>query len=126
MRTIIFQNLNFNYIYFILYLVASLITSGIEIYGDADSDTKSTNRESDSKKCDFNSKGHFFELVNIFANTFSDFWAIIPYLIKKNRSKNSNKDTNKLIQENDSRKRAYSFTSLYIYNNLNLFCVLTL
>lgn len=118
MRTIIFQKLNFNYIYFILYLVASLITSGIEIYGDTDSDTKSTNRESDSKKCDFNSKGHFFELVNIFANTFSDFWAIIPYLIKKNRSKNSNKDTNKLIQENDSRKRAYSFTSLYIYNNL--------
>ena len=135
MKIIIFQKFNFNYIFFLLYLLACLISSGIDIYTDnnqydaqdATSNYKTNTTNNTNLNINYRSyakttnetKANLFGLINIFAKTISDFLAIIPYLIKKKRSKGINKNNLLLTNTpNESGRTSSTTTNSFIYNNL--------
>ena len=111
MKFLICQKFNFNYMFFLLYLVSCLVTKYIEVYSGDDE-----TQENDEKKIDNSSKlkGHFHEYLSVFVVNFSDFLAIIPYYIKKYLSKKADeyRPTPKL-EEASGKLNTY-----YIYNNL--------
>ena len=135
MKIIIFQKFNFNYIFFLLYLLACLISSGIDICTDnnqydaqdATSNYKTNTTNITNLNINYRSyakttnetKANLFGLINIFAKTISDFLAIIPYLIKKKRSKGINKNNLLLTNTpNESGRNSSTTTNSFIYNNL--------
>ena len=135
MKIIIFQKFNFNYIFFLLYLLACLISSGIDIstdnnqyaHQDATSNYKTNSTNNTNLNINYRSyakttnetKANLFGLINIFAKTISDFLAIIPYLIKKKRSKEINKNNLLLTNTpNESGRTSSTTTNSFIYNNL--------
>ena len=105
-KKIIFQKCNFNYIYFLLYMLAYIAINTINIF------LEPTNvKEKIVKK---NYQNISKDILEIFTLNLSDFIAIIPYLIRKIliRSNNNNenyvpKNSKKLIYNDqiDNKKK---------------------
>ena len=112
MKLLIFQKINFNYIYFVLYLVACLVTTYIEMFGDDEEEDEPNNKNKSSKE-----KGHFQETISTIVVSLSDFLAIIPYYIKSFLSKKVEDKPKPILPDNndDNSSRAYS---TYIYTNI--------
>ena len=95
---IIFQSCNFNYIYFLFYIIVYIIILIIEefLYTEELIDAV-------KDKFSFYTNKHMLE---IFILTLSDFFAIIPYYIikKKLRKNNDNKKEEKNI-DNENKKK---------------------
>ena len=78
-KKIIFQKCNFNYIYFLLYILTYIIPVTIDTLLDQNEERENpTNKESDNVE-GLISK----EMIKIFLLNLSDFMGIIPYLIRK-------------------------------------------
>ncbi len=69
MKLIIFQNFNYNYIYFILYFIACLAQEFLDLYFKK------------NYRSDYKNQGHFYEVISLFLNCLSDFLVIIPLYI---------------------------------------------
>ena len=102
MKLIIFQKINYNYIFFIFYLIFCLVAAIIEVYEDEE-------QNEINKK----GKGHFFQVIILITICLSDFLALIPHYINKYLTKNKNK--NKVTTNKDKDKPI--MTSNFIYNN---------
>ena len=111
MKLLIFQKINFNYIYFVLYLVTCLITTYIEQFGDTEEEEEPNNKNKSSKE-----KGHFLETISTIVLSLSDFLAIIPYYIKSYLSKRVEDKSKILIPDNDDTSSRVNST--YIYTNI--------
>ena len=121
MKAIIFQKLNFNYFFFLFYLIACLATSFIDVYSSNAESTDSNNETENNHFCNSNNNCHLFDLINIFAATLSDFFAIIPYLIKRRSTRQTHKIKQDLPKDNEESDRTSSISSTsssFIYNNL--------
>lgn len=104
MKLIIFQKINYNYIFFIFYLIFCLVAAIIEVYEDEE-------QNEINKK----GKGHFFQVIILITICLSDFLALIPHYINKYLTKNKNKNKNKVTINKDKDKPI--MTSNFIYNN---------
>ena len=113
MRAILFQKFNFNYIFFILYLFACIITTYIEnsISGDEESSTSDNKDNNKNKDID---KGQLIQIINLFVVSISDFLSIILYYIKKRLSGEESISRTLTKNEDDKSERSYSN---FIYNN---------
>ena len=113
-RRIIFQKCNLNYIYFLLYTISYIITQFIDHYLE---------KNEDSIKNDESTGTHSyvmsFEILNLYIGNISNFFAIIPYFIRKKllRKKNDNKNISKEISENSGNKEQLEL----IYNDASEF-----
>ena len=105
-KKIIFQKCQFNYFYFLLYILTYVIWLIIEHYLDL------SKIESDKKE-----KFYFYinkEILEIYALNISDFIAIIPYFISKKISQsNNNKKEDRSIEDENKEKAEL------IYNESN-------
>ena len=110
MKIFLFQKFNFNYIFFLLYLFACIITTYIEF--DDEEETESDN--TDNTKKTNNDKGHLIQCINLFVTSLSDFLAIIPYFIKKRLSGEEN--ISRTVTKNEDEQSERSISN-YIYNN---------
>ena len=93
---IIFQKCNFNYIYFLLYILSFMTMLIIENYLYSDE----LKKRAQNNLCYFANK----EMIEIFTFNLADFIAIIPYFIRKklvqgNNDNNEYKDKVKLIHK---------------------------
>ena len=102
MRLIIFQKFNYNYIFFIFYLICCVVEAIIE-----------KNIEEEQAKINEKEKGNFFKVVILITLCLSDFLALIPYYINKLLTKNKNKT----ITVKDKDKSSISNNDIFIYNN---------
>ena len=100
MKLIIFQKFNYNYIFFIFYLIFCLATAIIEIYA-----------AKEQEKINKKGKGHFFQVIFLITICLSDFLALIPYYIKQHLTKNKNETI--INQDEDLSNTG----SIFIYNN---------
>ena len=99
MKFIIFQKINYNYIFFIFYLIFCLVVAILEVYEDGE-------QNEINKK----GKGHFFQVIILITICLSDFLALIPYYINKKLSKTKNASIKK--DEDES-----NVNNDFIYNN---------
>ena len=114
-KKIIFQKCNFNYIYFLLYILVYVVSKILESIVDIKDFEKENSNTKDN---------HFFLsfrlLIKYFSN-ISDFFAIIPYLIRKKLLKKSNVSSKKIetleIDEEDSELKE---KNQLIYNDIGL------
>ena len=102
MKLIIFQNFNYNYIYFILYFIACLAQESLDLL------FKKT------YKSDFKNRGHFYEFISLLINCLSDFLAIIPLYIKKYLTKNKSKTESYISNDDDTSTKTDNY---YLYYN---------
>ena len=100
MKLIIFQKFNYNYIFFIFFLICCIVEAIIEV-----------NNAKEQKEINKKGKGHFFQVTILILVCLSDFLALIPYFIKQYLTKNKMEATIKK-DENESNLR-----SNFIYNN---------
>ena len=100
MKLIIFQKFNYNYIFFIFFLICCIVEAIIEV-----------NNAKEQKEINKKGKGHFFQVTILILACLSDFLALIPYFIKQYLTKNKIEATIKK-DENESNLR-----SNFIYNN---------
>ena len=100
MKLIIFQKFNYNYIFFIFFLICCIVEAIIEV-----------NNAKEQKEINKKGKGHFFQVTILILVCLSDFLALIPYFIKQYLTKNKIEATIKK-DENESNLR-----SNFIYNN---------
>ena len=92
-KKIIFQGCNFNYIYFLLYIIAYIIMLIIDYYLDPKKFIKSE---------EINFKNYISkEIIDIYSFNLSDFIAIIPYFIRKKLSQSNNEIKNEEKNNND-------------------------
>jgi len=92
---IIFQKCNFNYIYFLLYILSFMTMLIIENYLYSDE----LKKRAQNNLCYFANK----EMIEIFTFNLADFIAIIPYFIRK-----------KLVQGNNDNNEYKDI--LFIFN----------
>ena len=78
-KKIIFQKCNFNYIYFLFYIIAFIIMLIIDVFLDP-SDIKENSENKDLDNFDYEISK---QILEIFILNISDFIGIIPYLIRK-------------------------------------------
>ena len=102
MKLIIFQNFNYNYIYFILYFIACLAQEYLDLLFKK------------RYKSDFKNRGHFYEFISLLINCLSDFLAIIPLNIKKNLTKNKNRTKSYISNDDDTSTKTDNY---YLYYN---------
>ena len=117
-RRIIFQKCHLNYIYFLLYTISYIISEIID---------HNLELSRDSKEIDKSSGIHYyemsFEILNLYIGNISNFFAIIPYFIRKkllqknNDNKNIEKNMSKEIRENSKNKEKLEL----IYNDVSEF-----
>ena len=100
MKLIIFQKFNYNYIFFIFFLIFCLVTAIIEIYA-----------AKEQEKINKKGKGHFFQVIILITICLSDFLALIPYYIKQHLTKNKNET---IINQDEDLSNS---GSIFIYNN---------
>ena len=100
MKLIIFQKFNYNYIFFIFYLIFCTAYAIIEI--------NYSNHQSEINK---KGNGHFFQVIIYITICFSDFLALIPYYIKQNLTKTKNEKKKKKDEDISNT------SSIFIYNN---------
>ena len=92
-KKIIFQGCNFNYIYFLLYMVSYIIMVIIDYFLDPNKFVK---------KEEINFKHYISkEILDIHSFNLSDLIAIIPYFIRKKLSKNNNEIKKEEKNNND-------------------------
>ena len=89
MKLIIFQKFNYNYIFFIFFLICCIVEAIIEV-----------NNAKEQKEINKKGKGYFFQVIILITACLSDFLALIPYFIKQYLTKNKieatiKKDENK-------------------------------
>ena len=101
MKPIIFQKLNFSYIYFVLYFIVCLVLEFFGLYFKR------------KYKSDYKTIGHFYEVLNLFLTSLSDFLSIIPLKIKKYLS-GSRKKTEIDLQGDDTSSGR---SSTFIFHN---------
>ena len=96
-KKIICQKCNFNYIYFLLYFLTTVIISIIDNYLEPDS----------IKEKKYNNKyvciNH--QILEVFIFNISDFLAIIPYFISKKLTLSNNEDNKKEERDTYTEKR---------------------
>ena len=113
-KKIIFQGCNFNYIYFLLYIIAYIIMLIIDYYLDPKKFIKSE---------EINFKNYISkEIIDIYSFNLSDFIAIIPYFIRKKLSQSNNEIKNEEknnTDENDENNEHKEHEEL-IYNETKL------
>ena len=102
MKLIIFQNFNYNYIYFILYFIACLAQEFLDLYFKK------------NYRSDYKNQGHFYEVISLFLNCLSDFLVIIPLYIKKYLSKSKNKSQVFIPNDDESSTKTDDY---YLYYN---------
>ena len=97
-KKIIFQKCNINYIYFLLYIVAYIITLVIDHYLNFN---KFKSNEIDNIYYYVNA-----EMLKIYTINLADFFALIPYFIRKKLSQgnNINKNGEQIIDNNNENK----------------------
>ena len=103
MKFIVFQKLDFNYIYFILYFISCLLKDFLYL------------KFKKKYKSDYKNRGHFYEVIDLIAANLSDFLSIIPLFINKKLSKNKNQPT--VFVRNESYESSKSDNNYYIYHN---------
>ena len=86
-KKIIFQKCNFNYIYFLLYILTYIATLTVDIFLDQNEQKENEPVNKDSDIVDNLISN---EMLKIFSLNLSDFIGIIPYLIRKILLRNSN------------------------------------
>ena len=103
-KKIIFQKCNFNYFYFLLYIIAFIIWLLIDHYLEEISENVIDNK----KKFYFNINK---EILEIYSLNISDFIAIIPYFIRKKLSKSNiePKKEDKSIDDENKEKAELIF-----------------
>ena len=99
MNFIIFQKFNFNYFFFIFYLISCLAGAFL----DVDEDNNNSPGEN----------GHFYQFILLYIETLSDFLAFIPYYINKFLSKNKHRKPSE-IKNDDKMENKKKFNLLYI------------
>ena len=102
MKLIICQKFNYNYVFFIFFLISCFAQAILEIYIF-------------KEQVDFikNTKAYFYKIVILLSTFLSDFLAIIPYFIKKYLTKNKNK----IIMVADADTSSSRKDSSFIYND---------
>ena len=102
-KKIFFQKCNFNYIYFLFYILTYIVTLAIENFLEPEEI-----QANDSKNEGYDI---FYYRINvtikdIFSLNVSDFIAIIPYLIRKklSQSNNNNDDNNNNNESSETRE----------------------
>ena len=132
-KKIIFQKCNFNYIYFLLYILTYILGSIIDIFLNQNESQKD---EPATKAPDKVDNLIINEMLNIFSLNLSDFIGIIPYLIRKillrnsNVEKNERKDLKKLIYndqldyKNRRKKLIFYFFLIATFDYLKNFIVI--
>ena len=83
-KKIIFQKCNFNYIYFLIYIVAHIIITFIDYFLEP----KHLSNMKEESITYFHHISN--QIINIYSFNISDFIAIIPHFIRKKLSKNHN------------------------------------
>ena len=101
MNLIIFQKLNYNYIFFFLYFISCLVIDFTDLY------TKKSIKI-------IHGRGHFNEVISLFVNSLSDLLAIIPLYIKKYLTKHKNETQ---IEIPNNEDHASKNADVYIYHN---------
>ena len=104
-KLIQFQKCNFNYIYFIFFLVSIIISTLIE-------ENIGEEQQDKEKKIIYDAAEN---LLILYISGISDFLAIIPFFLKKYRSKGKTEIDMKSIK---LKQNASTTGSLYIYNDL--------
>ena len=132
-KKIIFQKCNFNYIYFLLYILTYILGSIIDIFLNQNESQKDEPATKAPEKVD---NLIINEMLNIFSLNLSDFIGIIPYLIRKillrnsNVEKNERKDLKKLIYndqldyKNRRKKLIFYFFLIATFDYLKNFIVI--
>ena len=99
-KKIIFQKCNLNYFYFLLYIVTYIIWLIIDHYLEEISVNVIDNKE----KFYYNINK---EILDIYTYNISDFFAIIPYCIRKKLSQNNNINKNEDRNiDNENKEKA--------------------
>lgn len=96
-KKIICQKCNFNYIYFLLYFLTTVIISIIDNYLDPESIKEKKN----INKYDYIN----YQILEVFIFNISDFLAIIPYFISKKLTLSNNEDNKKEERDTYTEKR---------------------
>ena len=112
-KKIIFQKCNFNYIYFLFYILTYIAFLVIDSFlaPEEIKDNDSKNKDYDIFYYRINK-----QIIEIFSLNLSDFIAIIPYLIRQKLLK-SNKDNNKNDDINNNNEKSENVESIkLIYN----------
>jgi len=112
-KKIVFQKCNFNYIYFLFYILTYIVTFAIDHFLEPDEI-----KENDSKNKDYDKFYYTIskEILEIFSLNLSSFIGIIPYLIRQKLLQNENdnndkNDNNNNASENSERRE--SITLIY-------------
>ena len=101
-KKIIFQKCNFNYIYFLLYILTYIATLTVDIFLDQNEQKENEPVNKDSDIVDNLISN---EMLKIFSLNLSDFIGIIPYLIRKILLRNSNVEN---YERKNSKKLIYN------------------
>ena len=80
MKLFIFQKLNYNYIFFIFYLIFCIFQAILEIHFREEQAILNKNK-----------RGHFYHIIVLIIIFLSDFLSIIPFYIKKCLANNKQK-----------------------------------
>ena len=110
-RKIIFQKCNFNYIYFLFYILTSISMNIIDNYLDPE-----LVREG-AKQTDYDYINK--QILEVYTFIISDFFALIPYFISKKLtiSKNKNNNNERSIDNESSEKTEDKEQLQLIYND---------
>ena len=102
MKLFIFQKLNYNYIFFIFYLLFCIFQAILEIHFREEQAILNKNK-----------RGHFYHIIVLIIIFLSDFLSIIPFYIKKCLA--NNKQKTKIL--NNGAETPLRNNDDYIYNN---------
>ena len=108
-KKIIFQKCHFNHIYFLIYILALVITVIIDNYLTIDGN-------------DENEQDNYFyyisgEILELYSYNLADFIAIIPYLIRKKLSQSNNNNKKEAEKSEDNESNGNKEKRELIYND---------